>query len=176
MTSPAPIEIERKYLVSNSDWRLQTEALGVKGCHMVQGYLSRDPHRNVRVRIAGDAAWLTIKGISQGASRVEFEYAIPLDDARAMLVLCEGPLVEKTRYTLPIANDTRYWEIDEFAGDNHGLIIAEIELDHDKQPVPSASWLGKEVTGQVHYYNSSLSQQPFSKWPQALRSQHFGEG
>ncbi len=167
------IEIERKFLLASDAWRLQAEQLGIAGQKMVQGYLSRDPARSVRVRIAGQSAWLTIKGISHGASRAEFEYPIPSDEAEQLLRLCEGPVINKNRYRLPIAGDDRHWEIDEFFGDNAGLLVAEIELSDEQQALPHTTWLGREVTGDNRYYNSSLSQRPFCQWSARERSEHF---
>lgn len=165
----APVEIERKFAVANEDWRHQAIHLGINGQYMVQGYLSRQAERSVRVRIAGELAWLTIKGISRGASRVEFEYSLPLQDAQQLLQMCERPLIEKTRYRLPIEDDSRVWEIDEFDGDNAGLIIAEIELSCESQAVPKPSWLGRELTGEPRFYNSSLSKRPYKDFSAAER-------
>mgnify|MGYP003551531168 FL=1 len=114
------IEIERKFLVSGTDWRAGESTL------FRQGYLNRDKERTVRVRIAGNQAYLTIKGISTGATRAEFEYEIPVADAGQLLLLCDGPLIEKTRYVVPHAG--MLWEVDEFHGANSGLVVAEIEL------------------------------------------------
>lgn len=161
------LEIERKFRLRDERWRHAVD--GLEAQRLVQGYLSRDPQRSVRVRLAGDTAWLTVKGMSERASRLEFEYPIPAADAEAMLALCEGPLIDKQRYRLPIDNDTRYWEIDEFFGDNAGLVVAELELRSENETVPQPSWLGEEVTGDPNYYNSNLSQRPFAYWTEEER-------
>lgn len=150
------IEIERKFLVNGNDWR-NTPAV-----YYSQGYLSRVRERTVRVRIAGDLGYLTIKGISQGASRAEFEYEIPLDEARQMLALCEGPLIEK--YRREINHGDMLWEVDEFLGENVGLVVAEIELESENQMFALPDWVGVEVTHDARYYNSNLSAVPFSTW------------
>jgi adenylate cyclase len=127
-----------------------------------QGYLNRDKDRTVRVRLAGDLAFLTIKGRSVGASRAEFEYAIPLADGRALLNLCERPLVEKIRRVIP--HEGSAWDVDEFLGDNAGLVVAEIELQSEDQVFARPEWLGEEVTQDSRYFNSNLSLNPFSHW------------
>lgn len=153
-------EIERKFLVSNDSWR--QAAVGKAYC---QGYIkTANPGQSVRVRIAGDQGRLTIKGPAQGLSRAEFEYPIPVADAKEMLeTLCDRPLIEKTRYRLPI--DNVVWEIDEFHGDNAGLIVAEVELTSENQSVNLPDWIGQEVSGEIKYYNSSLVKHPYSSWP-----------
>ena len=151
------IEIERKFLVVGDDWR----AASAVPC--VQGYLNRDKARTVRVRIVQEQAWLTIKGTSAGATRAEFEYPIPLADARQLLALCDGPLVRKTRRVVEHAGST--WEIDEFQGDNAGLVVAEIELASEDAPFVAPPWLGAEVTHDPRYFNSSLAAAPYSTWP-----------
>ena len=154
-------EIERKFLVSGDGWRA-----GATPKRIRQGYLSLDPLRTVRVRISGDAAYLTIKGEQQGMARTEFEYAIPLADAEHMLdYLCAKPLIEKIRYRVPHNGLT--WEVDEFFGDNAGLIIAEIELSDTHQAITLPDWVGQEVTHEARYYNSMLVQQPYSVWRSA---------
>ncbi len=150
------IEIERKFLVKNDAWRAG------KPTSFLQGYLSRDLKNTVRVRVAGEAAFLTVKGKTRGISRLEYEYAIPVSDARDMLKLCEGPLIEKNRWFCKVGNMT--WEIDEFLGQNSGLIIAEIELERDDQHIDLPDWIGNEVTRDTRYFNSNLSKFPFSKW------------
>lgn len=128
-----------------------------------QGYLSTDKARTVRVRIAGDEAFITIKGPASGISRPEFEYEIPVSDAAAMLdELCLKPLIEKHRYTLEYKG--MQWEVDEFFGENRGLIVAEVELDSADQAVELPDWIGSEVTGDARYFNSSLITHPFSQW------------
>lgn len=152
------VEIERKFLVRDERWR----ALGT-GVAMRQGYLSSHPDRVVRVRIEGDAAMLTIKGRSVGASRGEWEYPIPLADAEQFLAsLCEQPLIEKTRYR--IEHEGMVWEVDEFFGANVGLVVAEIELEAEDQPFSRPDWLGAEVTDDARYYNANLISHPFSEW------------
>jgi CYTH domain-containing protein len=153
------IEIERKFLVVGDDWR-QPPALAY-----AQGYLNRDKQRTVRVRIAADQAWLTVKGTSHGATRAEFEYAIPVADARQLLELCDGPLVHKLRRFIVHAGAT--WEIDEFQGDNAGLVVAEIELPSEDSVFEAPPWLGAEVTHDPRYFNSNLAAVPFSTWPEA---------
>ena len=150
------VEIERKFLVSGDAWR------NGSGVLYRQGYLNRDKARTVRVRIAGDAAFLTIKGQSVGASRAEFEYPIPVADAQALLALCDGPLIEKTRYLVPHAG--HQWEVDEFAGDNAGLVVAELELVSEDEAFESPAWLGEEVTHDARYFNSNLATQPYASW------------
>lgn len=150
------IEIERKFLVTDDDWR------DSPAVYYSQGYLSRAKERTVRVRIAGDQAFLTVKGVSTGASRVEFEYAIPLEDGREMLALCEQPLIEKYRRKLPYAGYV--WEVDEFLGDNLGLVIAEIELPSENAQFEKPSWIGEEVTSDPRYFNSALISHPWQKW------------
>jgi len=151
-------EIERKFLVKNDSWRGQVE-----GRRYRQGYLSTVKERTVRIRTAGDKGFITVKGITVGASRSEYEYEIPLTDANEMLDrLCERPLIEKTRYRIPQGNVA--WEIDEFEGDNRGLITAEVELKDEHQSVAFPSWLGQEVTGDPRYFNANLVAKPYSTW------------
>ncbi len=153
-----PIEIERKFLVQGEDWK-QGE-----GTHFAQGYLNHDKARAVRVRIAGTQAFLTIKGIGDevGLSRVEFEYEIPLADAQQLLALCEGTVIEKIRRVIPYQGFN--WEVDEFFGENQGLVIAEIELDSVDQPFEKPSWVCEEVTNDPRYFNLSLVSFPYCKW------------
>ena len=153
------IEIERKFLVVGDDWR-QAPAVPY-----AQGYLNRDKQRTVRVRIVQDAAWLTVKGVSVGATRAEFEYPIPVADAEQLLALCDGPIVRKTRRVIEHAGAK--WEIDEFQGDNAGLVVAEIELAAEDAPFERPAWLGAEVTHDPRYFNSNLAAAPFSSWPEA---------
>ena len=151
------IEIERKFLVEGDTWR--PLGLGKPYC---QGYLSRAPGVTVRVRTEGNVACITIKGITKGISRPEFEYSIPFEDALELQRLCTTPLVTKTRYHIPY--EGYLWEIDEFHGDNKGLIIAEVELDHPNAAINIPSWIGKEVSADVRYCNSNLSIHPFKTW------------
>ncbi|MGK7930167.1 MAG: CYTH domain-containing protein [Microcystaceae cyanobacterium] len=153
------IEIERKFLVIGDQWR----NLG-KGKSYRQGYIrTQNPDTTVRIRIAGDQGYLTLKGKKQGVSRAEFEYPIPLADATPLLeTLCDRPLIEKTRYHVVIGEVT--WEIDEFWGENEGLIVAEIELETDNQVFEKPKWIGKEVTHDFRYYNSNLVKNPYQSW------------
>jgi adenylate cyclase len=151
-------EIERKFLIINDSWRKEANQKYYK-----QGYLSRHKERTVRVRIAEDKAFLTIKGKSVGATRLEFEYPIPVEEAQIMLdTLCEKPLIEKYRYTLTYQGFL--WEIDEFLGDNEGLIVAEIELPTEDTPFALPAWVGKEVTQDARYFNANLSVNPYKTW------------
>lgn len=153
------IEIERKFLVGGDSWR---DAAG-RGTLYRQGYLSLDPERTVRVRAAGGRAALTIKGLTIGAHRQEFEYAISADEAAELLdSLCLQPIIEKTRYHLTVNGVV--WEIDEFAGENQGLIVAEVELDDESRSFERPPWLGEEVTGDPRYYNVNLVRHPFCRW------------
>jgi len=153
-------EIERKFLVVSPAWRGQDEGVAIR-----QGYLSVDPARTVRVRLAGEEAFLTIKGLADGIVRPEFEYRIPAADAHALLALCPHPVVEKTRREVPHAGNI--WQVDEFHGANRGLVMAEIELESAGETVELPSWVGAEVTGDPRYQNSSLSVRPFSSWGDA---------
>ena len=152
------VEIERKFLLAGERWRtLGTPVL------LRQGYLSSDPGRVVRVRVDGQHAYLTIKGRSEGATRGEWEYPIPLDEANELLErLCEKPLIEKTRRQVSFRGNT--WEVDEFLGANQGLVVAEIELTSEDQQFDKPDWIGEEVTHDPRYYNSSLVRKPFSSW------------
>ena len=151
-------EIERKFLVVSDAWRA-----GAQGKLYRQGYLSTHKERTVRVRIAGDKAFLTIKGLSVGASRAEYEYAIPVKDAAEMLDnLCEKPLIEKTRYKIEHGGFT--WEIDEFDGVNKGLIVAEVELPSEDTVFTKPAWVGDDVTEDRRYFNSNLIAKPFTTW------------
>lgn len=152
------IEIERKYLVKGDDWKKQG-----KGQLYQQGYLSSHPDRTVRVRTVEDRGYLTIKGRTAGASRAEFEYSIPYSDAQAMLQhLCEQPILEKYRYR--IVYERVVWEVDEFQGENLGLVVAEVELNAADQAILLPAWVDKEVTDETRYYNANLVKHPFSKW------------
>lgn len=152
------IEIEKKFLVTNEDWK----KLSTGTCYR-QGYLCSGSGRTVRVRIAGDRGFLTVKGKSVGAARSEYEYEIPLVDAGEMLEnLCERPLIEKVRYRIPFEN--HIWEVDEFSGENEGLIVAEVELGCEDEVFAIPDWIGSEVTGDTRYYNASLVNYPFSRW------------
>lgn len=150
------VEIERKFLVTGDAWR------DAPAVFYSQGYLNRDKQRTVRVRIAGEEAFLTVKGQSAGASRAEFEYPIPLWDARDLLALCEQPLVEKYRRKIPYEGFV--WEVDEFLGENQGLVVAEIELPSEDTRFSIPDWVGEEVTSDVRYFNSNLSLYPYCHW------------
>lgn len=152
------IEIERKFLLAGDGWRgLGTPTL------MRQGYLVADAVRTVRVRIEGERAVITVKGKSTGASRGEWEYAIPVPDAAELLDgLCEQPLVEKVRHRIEHAGHV--WEVDEFLGLNAGLVVAEIELGAEDEAFDKPDWIGREVTGDKRFYNSSLIRHPYSEW------------
>lgn len=149
-------EIERKFLVKDS-W--QPQSAGIK---IAQGYLSTVPERTVRVRIKGNRGYLTIKGKNQGISRAEFEYEIPVQDAEELLQLAEQPILVKTRYLEQQGAFT--WEVDVFAGENQGLVVAEIELPAEDAAFSHPAWLGEEVSGDVRYYNANLIKCPFSLW------------
>lgn len=151
-------EIERKFLVVGDEWRG-----GSEGTVLRQGYLSTVKERTVRVRVAGEEAYLTIKGITVGATRREFEYPIPPADASYMLEeLCERPIVEKTRFTVEHAGHR--WEIDEFGGVNQGLIVAEVEMEREDEAITLPGWVGSEVTDDPRYFNANLISRPFSTW------------
>ncbi|ELR99595.1 CYTH domain-containing protein [Gloeocapsa sp. PCC 73106] len=151
-------EIERKFLVKGEQWR--EEATGIL---YRQGYLTTTEGLTVRVRIVGTHAYLTIKGPTQGFSRLEFEYPIPLADAQIMLdSLCDRPLIEKTRYK--IQQNELTWEIDEFSGENLGLIVAEVELTSENQVIQLPEWLGIEVSDDSRYFNANLVRYPYSHW------------
>lgn len=150
-------EIERKFLVNKELW--EPSGLGTK---MRQGYLSVDPERVVRVRIAGESSYITIKGKSNGFVRTELEYEIPVHEADILLNICLDFPVEKTRFVEKIGN--MMWEIDVFEGENHGLIMAEIELDNEHQEFEFPEWIGEEVSLDKRYFNSWLSANPYRKW------------
>lgn len=152
------LEIERKFLVKGDSWRKLAS-----GTPYRQGYLSHRKECTVRVRIAGRRGYLTIKGENNGTARREYEYEIPLFEAREMLdKICQRPLIEKTRYKIQHANLT--WEVDEFAGDNAGLILAEVELSDENQKIELPEWIGEEVTGDPKYFNANLARHPYSRW------------
>jgi len=151
------IEIERKFLVRNDSWRA-----GAEGELYCQGYC-RGETGTVRVRIAGERAFITIKSRTEGCSRKEFEYPIPVADAEELLeIICAKPYIRKTRYKVMFAG--KLWEIDVFAGDNTGLTLAEIELESEDEKFELPPWAGKEVSGDVRYFNSNLAVNPYSRW------------
>ena len=151
-------EIERKYLVAGEGWRQPGG-----GTEFRQGYLSTVKERTVRVRVIGDQGFLAVKGITVGTMRTEFEYQIPVDEAREMLAeLCEQPIVEKLRHAVDFAG--LRWEIDEFLGVNTGLVVAEVELDDPDQTPAPPPWIGEEVTTDPRYFNSNLTARPYTSW------------
>jgi len=153
------VEIERKYLVKSDAWRELADA----GTEYLQGYLIGARQASVRVRIEGNQAFLNIKSMTLDISRLEFQYPIPLADAREMLAqLCAKPLVEKTRYRVPHANHV--WEVDVFVGVNQGLIVAEVELAAEDESLELPSWIGEEVSHDARYYNVNLARQPYTTW------------
>lgn len=152
-----PAEIERKFLLADDSWHD-----GSPGVRIAQGYLSQDPERTVRVRIAGESAWLTIKGRSEGITRAEFEYEIPLDEAKALLELCLPSVIDKTRHRIPFGGHE--WEIDIFHGENEGLVVAEVELEDEAVSPEIPSWIGVEVSSDARYFNSCLAVTPYAKW------------
>lgn len=157
-----PFEIEKKFLVHDDSFKHAAE----KSVHIIQGYLSTVPERTVRIRIKGNSAYLTIKGKSNasGTTRYEWEKEIPVADARELLKLCENGVIDKTRYLIKSGQHT--FEVDEFYGDNQGLIIAEVELNDEHEAFIKPAWLAKEVTGEDIYYNARLMTHPFKNWPQ----------
>lgn len=165
-----PIEIERKFLVTGDGWRTAAHRV----VPMAQGYLNDlaamdagTMKASVRVRIADDAAWLNLKSRELGHTRQEFDYPIPVEDARALLALCVGGLVDKRRHHVEF--DGRLWEVDEFLGDNAGLVVAEIELEAADAAFSKPEWIGAEVTDRPRYYNLALATRPYSRWSDAER-------
>ena len=153
------IEIEHKFLLANENWRQQVH----KSVLFRQGYLSSETTSSIRVRISDKSAWLNIKSATIGTERHEFEYEIPLLDANEILdMLCKKPIIEKTRHI--VINEGNTWEIDEFEGDNIGLIVAEIELPEVGAVFSKPNWLGAEVTSDLRYYNNNLANHPYSVW------------
>jgi adenylate cyclase len=159
-----PREIERKFLLKSDAWRPHVR----QSRKMSQGYLASSGNVSVRVRIAGDDAWLNIKAGGFVASRQEYEYPLPLDEARELLALAEGPLVEKTRHY--VEQGALTWEIDEFHGENSGLVVAELELDSEDVDFARPPWLGVEVTELRRYYNVCLVKHPYRAWNEAERN------
>ncbi len=152
-------EIERKFLVTDERWREQVERSEV----MRQGYFGGTEKASLRVRLSGDRAWLNIKSATLGISRMEYEYAIPAEDAREMLdQLCRTPLIEKTRHY--VRHGDHLWEIDEFYGDNAGLVVAELELESVDEHYEQPPWLGEEVSDDPRYYNVNLARHPYRRW------------
>lgn len=158
------IEIERKFLVTS-------DAYKNRACNserITQGFLNTDPERTVRVRLKGDHGFIAVKGKSSasGLSRFEWEMEIPLEEAKGLLKLCEEGIIDKIRYEIKV--ESHIFEVDEFLGDNQGLTLAEVELRSEEDIFMRPHWLGKEVTGQIQYYNSQLSEQPYKNWNQKL--------
>lgn len=152
-------EVERKFLVKGD-----FKADSFKATRIMQGYLSSVPERTVRVRIKGDKGYITIKGKGNdsGASRYEWEKEIPVDEVKELLNLCEPGVIDKTRYLVKSGEHT--FEVDEFYGENEGLVLAEVELKDENENFVKPAWIGEEVTGNVKYYNSMLMKNPYSKW------------
>lgn len=152
-------EIEYKFLICNERWRNQVD----RSVRMRQGYLTSDARCSVRVRVADNQGFLNIKSGTLGIQRSEYEYLIPLAEAEDILdTLCEKPLLEKTRHYVRFGE--HLWEIDEFAGDNAGLIVAEVELDHPDELFTRPDWLGEDVSHDIRYYNSQLARHPYKTW------------
>ncbi|WP_367025250.1 CYTH domain-containing protein [Methylococcus sp. ANG] len=164
------LEIERKFLVRGEGWRKAVS----DSMRICQGYLNDEQRCSVRVRISGERAWLNIKSATIGAQRHEYEYEIPVADGESMLkeLSCK-PLIEKVRYFVPVAG--RLWEVDVFEGENAGLVVAELELDHPEEPFELPEWAGEEVTHDARYYNTCLSTMPFGRWSQRDRNPAAGE-
>src|SRR5690606_3353347 len=157
---PTMQEIERKFLLKNMTFKEEA----VKSSRILQVFLNSQPERTVRVRIMGETAFLTIKGIPNktGTTRFEWEKEISLAEAESLIALCEPGIIDKIRYEVPAGK--HIWEIDEFMGENEGLIVAEVELESENESFEKPEWLGQEVTGEVKYYNSYLSKKPFKDW------------
>ncbi|NDV14757.1 CYTH domain-containing protein [Muricauda sp. TY007] len=154
------LEIERKFLVKSDGFKQKATSQ----TRIVQGFLNTDPDRTVRVRIRGDKGFLTVKGASNesGTTRFEWETEITAAEATNLIDLCEAGILEKTRFEVPFGN--HLYEVDEFLSENKGLILAEVELNHEDERFEKPEWLGEEVTGQIQYYNSQLSKKPFREW------------
>lgn len=156
------VEIERKFLVRGEQWRKLAT-----GSIYRQGYIPTKNNTTVRVRLVGEQGYITIKGSSTGISRAEYEYLIPCKDAQEMLDnLCDRPLIEKTRYKLQFSGLT--WEVDEFTGENEGLILAEVEISDEKQIIDIPEWIGQEVSNDSRYFNVNLVKYPFKEWSQQV--------
>ena len=153
-------EIERKFLVTSDQYKVEA----FKATRIIQGFLNTDPERTVRVRLKGNKGELTVKGLTnnEGMTRFEWERDISKSEAEALLKLCEKGIIDKIRHEVKMGN--HIFEVDEFFSDNKGLVIAEIELKSEEETFKKPKWLGKEVTGEIKYYNSQLSKQPFNTW------------
>jgi len=159
-----PTEIERKFLVADDAWRRSASAPR----ELRQGYLALTERAVIRVRLVdGERAWLGIKEHRIGRSHGEYEYEIPVGEARELLALCTGAVIEKRRYVVPVGGHC--WEVDEFLGDNAGLVLAEIELGAEDEAFREPDWLGREVTDERRFYNAALSERPWARWPEADR-------
>ena len=159
------VEIERKVRLANEGWRERV----LHSTLLRQGYIANTPRASVRVRLAGEAGWLSVKSMTRSLSRAEYEAAIPAQDANEMLDrLCEGPLIEKWRHIVVYQGSE--WEIDEFLGENAGLVIAELELQSEQAQFERPPWLGAEVTHDERYYNFRLSVKPYRHWPENLQA------
>jgi adenylate cyclase len=159
------IEIERKFRLADDGWRERV----LRTTLLRQGYIANTRRASVRVRLAGEAGWLSVKSMTRGLSRAEYEAAIPAAEANEMLErLCEGPLIEKWRHIVEYQG--REWEIDEFLGENAGLVIAELELESEDAVFARPPWLGIEVTHDERYYNFRLVEKPFRHWPENLQA------
>lgn len=167
-----PVEIERKFLVLGGAWRREVS----RSRRMAQGYLAGPPSSrcSVRVRIAGDEAWLNIKSATPGVERDEYEYPIPLADAQRVLATLAGDIVEKIRHDVALGG--HLFEIDEFLGANAGLVVAEIELEHADEAFPHPAWLGREVSDLARYYNLHLATHPYSRWSADERASQASAG
>jgi adenylate cyclase len=158
-------EIERKFRLRSDAWRAEVKCSTL----LLQGYLANTARASIRVRVGGECALLSVKSMQPGLSRDEYEVPLPVADAREMLArLCEGIAVEKWRHIVPHAGSE--WEIDEFLGENAGLVIAELELESETASFEYPAWLGPEVTHEERYYNFRLSQKPYRHWPQNLQA------
>ena len=154
------VEIERKFLVNSEAFKTESSSK----IKIIQGFLNLDPERTVRVRLKDDKGILTVKGLSSndGLSRFEWEKEISKNDAKALLEFCEKGVIDKIRYEIKVNH--HIFEVDEFFGDNEGLVIAEVELQSEDETFSKPDWLGEEVTGKIKYYNSQLSKQPYNTW------------
>lgn len=163
-------EIERKFLVTSDAWREGARPTAIR-----QGYICADASRVVRVRTYGEKGFLTIKSGGAGMTRLEFEYEVPVADAAVLLdVLCQRPLIEKTRFAVEV--DGIGWEVDVFEGANDGLVMAEVELESEAQQLALPPWAGREVTGDARYFNAALAERPYSTWPAEERAAADGSG
>jgi adenylate cyclase len=154
-------EVERKFLVTGETWRSEA----VSATRIMQGYIAESDGTVVRVRVAGESAFLTIKGRSTGISRSEFEYQVPVADALAMLdELARGPVIDKVRHIVPVGDHR--WEVDVFAGDNAPLVLAEVELGRPDEEFDRPTWAGREVSDDRRYYNVNLAREPYGSWPE----------